>query len=585
MGGLQLQRNFGLRSDLITHALPSASGTALVPSTVDVYVNNMRAYSQDVPSGPFRIANIPVAASNGTARIVVRDVSGRSSETTQNFIVSPNLLGKGVFDFSAQTGYARYDYGLQSHNYSNHLAAMASARYGLSNDFTLEAHTESTARFGLAGLGLVTALDKRHLFTIAGSFSQFEAQKGGQIFASYETNYKGFFLGFSTQRSLGNYMDLAAVTAKPMPLTTVDIANPLNLAGQGNGVISQYSSQNPFALSLLPMKAIDRATLGLPLAGLKASLNFSHVHMLSAENIRAHISSASLNMTLNAETSFFATAFMDRGDKRNYGLFAGLSMQLDKATYANLGLGNDRNGTTLTAELARPQSQELDTWGYRIRDMEGKNSYRTAQASYRSKVGLGEVTLSQQAQGAYGTAYIEGGLATAGGGVFATNRIDDGFAVVKTGVKNAEVFHENRLVGRTNEAGRLILPNLRSNETNRITLNPNSLPITAAIDTTKTVALPKDRGAVVVDFGVTEFPQAALVSFIDSKNAPISAGTVGTREDGTSFIVGHEGKSYLMKLNAQNSVTLKNEKMSCTASFAYTPENDKLVKIPHILCR
>jgi outer membrane usher protein len=40
-GGFQAQRNFGLRSDLITVALASASGSAAVPSTVDVYVNNL----------------------------------------------------------------------------------------------------------------------------------------------------------------------------------------------------------------------------------------------------------------------------------------------------------------------------------------------------------------------------------------------------------------------------------------------------------------------------------------------------------------------------------------------------------------
>ena len=43
LGGLQVQRNFALRPDLVTLPLPSYSGSAAVPSTVDVYVNNIKS--------------------------------------------------------------------------------------------------------------------------------------------------------------------------------------------------------------------------------------------------------------------------------------------------------------------------------------------------------------------------------------------------------------------------------------------------------------------------------------------------------------------------------------------------------------
>src|SRR5262249_17165803 len=48
IGGLQFQSNFGLRPDLVTVPLPSAQGTAAVPSTADVYINNIKAFSQNV---------------------------------------------------------------------------------------------------------------------------------------------------------------------------------------------------------------------------------------------------------------------------------------------------------------------------------------------------------------------------------------------------------------------------------------------------------------------------------------------------------------------------------------------------------
>ncbi|NEV02735.1 fimbrial biogenesis outer membrane usher protein, partial [Bradyrhizobium sp. UFLA 03-164] len=42
IGGLQAQRDFALRPDLITAPLATIGGSAAVPSTVDVYVNNIK---------------------------------------------------------------------------------------------------------------------------------------------------------------------------------------------------------------------------------------------------------------------------------------------------------------------------------------------------------------------------------------------------------------------------------------------------------------------------------------------------------------------------------------------------------------
>ena len=59
-------------------------------------------------------------------------------------------------------------------------------------------------------------------------------------------------------------------------------------------------------------------------------------------------------------------------------------------------------------------------------------------------------------------AQFDGAIAVAGGGVFATNRIDDAFAVVNVGAPNVEVRSRNNVVGHTNGSGRLIVPDLNS---------------------------------------------------------------------------------------------------------------------------
>jgi outer membrane usher protein len=51
LGGMQIQRNFSLRSDLVTLPMPVVSGSAAVPSTLEVYTGNVRTYSARCPLG------------------------------------------------------------------------------------------------------------------------------------------------------------------------------------------------------------------------------------------------------------------------------------------------------------------------------------------------------------------------------------------------------------------------------------------------------------------------------------------------------------------------------------------------------
>jgi len=54
-----VQRNFGLRPDLVTLPLPAARGSAAVPSVADVYIKYVKTSSQDVGAGPYLLSNMP----------------------------------------------------------------------------------------------------------------------------------------------------------------------------------------------------------------------------------------------------------------------------------------------------------------------------------------------------------------------------------------------------------------------------------------------------------------------------------------------------------------------------------------------
>ena len=86
IGGLQAQRNFALRPDLITSPLATLGGSAAVPSTVDVYVNNIKTFSQDVGTGPFSVSNVPLISGAGKAELVIRDSAGHETRSTTPFV-------------------------------------------------------------------------------------------------------------------------------------------------------------------------------------------------------------------------------------------------------------------------------------------------------------------------------------------------------------------------------------------------------------------------------------------------------------------------------------------------------------------
>lgn len=54
LGGVQVQTNFALRPDLVTLPIPALFGSAAVPSTRDVYTQNVKTYTGSVPAGPFK---------------------------------------------------------------------------------------------------------------------------------------------------------------------------------------------------------------------------------------------------------------------------------------------------------------------------------------------------------------------------------------------------------------------------------------------------------------------------------------------------------------------------------------------------
>ncbi|HEY6258130.1 MAG TPA: fimbria/pilus outer membrane usher protein [Xanthobacteraceae bacterium] len=564
-GGLQAQRNFGLRSDLITAPLPSFSGSAAVPSTLDVYLNNSKTYTQEVPPGPFQVNNLPLIA-GGEARLVLRDASGREVETTLPFYTSPQLLRENLTYFSVETGYPRIHYGTESNDYVAKEFASMSVRHGLYDWLTLEGHAEEVAGLYNGGAGALARTGNFGILSAAVAGSWFKGQSGLQSYLSFETKIWGVSLSVSSTRTFMKYNDVASVTAPPVTSSLTDWSIP-NVMAAG-----------------LP-KAIDRITAGFRLPDL-SSLGLSFVHIEPDSGLASNLASVAWSRAGFAQTQIFVTAFADVSNRQNYGAFAGISMPIGESGSISSGATSSKSGTSLTTDASRPLGPQPGSYGWRVRDSEGAVAARSAAASYRSSVATVQAGVEQSHGNVVtGVAQVDGAVTAMGGGFFASNRIDDSFAVVDTGTPGVPVLYENRPIGETNSSGKLLVPNLRAYGSNKVSVDPKGLGVNDEIETTEEVVAPADRSGVLVTFKTKTNMQAAVVVLVGADGKPLPVGSKG-KLDGTDadFVVGYDGRAFVKELKDANAVTVSLEKGECHASFDYAAVADRQVVIGPLSC-
>jgi outer membrane usher protein len=580
IGGLQAQRNFGLRPDLVTLPLPSLSGSAAVPSTVDVFVNNVRTSSQDIESGPYRVSNVPAVTGAGTARVVLRDASGRETITNLPFYVSSKLLAEGLYDFSVEAGAPRLFYATAADAYAKQFVASASGRRGVLDWLTLEGHAEAGAGLWNAGAGAAVRTGSFGVASAALSASRLTGRSGFQSYLAYETALLGMTVQLSSQRTFGSYDDLASATARLQAGVFADTQAVLGGLAFISPTVTVGAPPGSLWLNARPPKALDRISIGLPLPFDVSTLSASFIHLHDASDRVSNILSASWSRSLPYNATAFATAFTDIGDRKNCGFLVGLSIPLGDAALASSGVSRDRNGTNVTVDAVKPLGQKPGSVGWRVHDSEGALVDRSAAVAYRSDYARIEVGMGQRGKGGGATAEVEGAVATMGNGVFFANRIDDAFAVIDTGVPGVEVFHENRSVGFTDSAGRALIPSLRSYQKNKIAIDTRNLPVDADISASQDVVAPADRSGVRVDFRVHTNTSSAVLVLTARDGQPLPAGSQGQVEGGEAFVVGYDGRAWVKGLAQRNTLSVGLEGGECRAAFDYVAHPNEQVVIP-----
>ena len=579
MGGGQVARDFTLRSDIVTRPMPMISGTAAAPSTVDVLVNGVKSFSQDVGVGPYSITNLPIVAAGGNARVVIRDATGRVIEQNLSLFNPARMLATDLSDFSVEGGLARRSYGALSADYDRRPVFSGTYRYGLNGWLTLESHAEGGAGLINAGAGFIAGFGVFGTLNLAGAGSKSPFGTGGQAYADWQTNLGRVSFSLGSQRSLRNYDDLASVTARlwqpPSPQT--DPGDP-----------GSFFVFKPVAANFRAPRAIDRASVGFPLFDDFTSMSLGLVRLVQQDGTTSKLMTASVSRSaLWAGASVYASAYVDRGANKSLGISLGLSFPITDGISGSLGGSSARNAPgALTADINKSQSQVDGSWGAHLRAGMGQSTYGQADASYRSSYGQVSGSVNQDRARTLATAQFDGSVAVMGGGVFVGNKVDSAFAVVDAGAPEVVVTLDNRPIGKTNFMGKFLVPNLRAWERNTLGIDPEGQSVSFDAAKVAEVSTPRSKSGVYVNFGGRANVVSGIVVFVGPDGKPLQAGFKGHLEGQSDiFLVGHDGRAYVRDLAEKNVAIIDLLDRECRASFDFTPEPGQQGIVRGVLCQ
>ena len=512
LGGIQLASNFELRPDLLTTPLPSFSGKVAVPTSIDILTADQRYRVGDIEPGSFTLQNVPLGSGRGEFSVVTRDALGREVIQSMRFYTSRNLLAPGVTGYAVNAGFVRRRYGEISNDYGA-LVGSAFLRRGLSPFLTLEASAESTPGLSNFGARADFTIGNVMLASVEGRVSDDkQAGRGHLTRFSLESISQQFGVRAGVMLPNDSYRDVASRLGDAAPSRQLFADMSYTLAPNSQVQLSYIRQDNP--------------------ADTRFNLPARRLETISG-NFRAPLSS---------RIDLFAAGGLRNADRQT--LFASIGIAVNLGAPKHLGAFANIEGNRPTAGISYAKSdQQPGDIGYRLAANVAPNYQRVSgSALWRGNA----VAIEGQGEEVNGKFAFRGNargtLLVAGGTVYARSQTGGSYALVRSGtVANVAVKLENRVVGKTNHRGRLLVENLAPLVPMHVDVDTEQLPADAMVRQAKHVVAVPRRAVALVDMDVVAF-RPVLRRIVDTAGAPLEAGlTVTAAPSGETSLVGFDG--------------------------------------------
>jgi outer membrane usher protein len=549
MGGISWGKDFSLRPDLITTPLLTATGTATVPSTVDVFVNNQKVTSQSLPPGPFIIDRLPAITGSGQVSMVIRDALGREQVLTQSFYSSLSLLAPQLSQYQVDLGLIRDGYAIESNDYG-HMVASATYRRGINSMLTIEGHAESLQDFGNAlGLNIAVGVGSYGVINVIGASSAGDGKSGTLLGAGIESHISRLNFLLSSKAASNGYRQVSSAGSNYLQFKQRDLAQVGFSMDRAGSLAMAYARDDYYDL---PAQRNISASYNV-MVGYRANLSLI----------------ASRSMSDHNTDSYFLTLTVPMGQRRAASLSAN----------GGNGVGAPPNEVYVSVMQNPPVGSGF---GYRL-------SASTA-GNYNADGHLQTTANDLDAQvaslnGIDGQSIFLSGAATLlGGDLRATRTVYDSFAMIDVdGIADVPVYVDHQLVTHTDKNGHALLHYMLPYQQNRINIEPTELPLDTQIDTRTLVVVPGYRNGVIARFPLSRI-RSATFRLITSDNEAVPVGAQ-VQFNGKIFPVVYDGVTYVTGYDHGMAGHVTWHGGSCEFRVEPPDEHDPMPDLGDIKCR
>ncbi len=517
-GGVSVSKNFSLNPFYVKSPDIVVRDLLPVPSTVQMYLNDMRSGSEmELSPGVLELAHLPLLPGANTIALVVTDANGKVTRVEIPSYRSTQLLAPGVDEYSYNAGFTRVDLGAESFSYGQP-ALLGFHRAGITGWLTGGLRAEFSGSLVNGGPTAAFALGPLGEISSAFAVSCRSGTLGYAGEADYSYLSKWFGTSISVKYLTSGYSTLSFGSETPVWEANVSLGVYGALTGSLSAGASYARMQD----------GSDKGTL---------TLSYSR-SLGDSLQLAAILSGIMQEGTLQYEASVGIRILIDdalgglsyRADNAS----SGASVDIQKNVPRGPGLG-------YSGSIREAQDGEGHTLfdGSASLSYSGHHGIYSASAGYRH--GQNQVDAELDARGSL--LLIDNSLQLA-------QPITDSFAVVKVdGVPGVRVKYSNQYVGVTDPAGRAVVPGLSSYNENEVSIEPADIPMSFTSDVTRVYVSPPYKGGGVIRFKVTRFQAVTGKLYVvkDGARTPAAFGgldvTVGPEIN--SSVVGTDGSFYL----------------------------------------
>jgi outer membrane usher protein len=558
-GGLQFGTNYGIRPDLVTTPLLAATGTAVVPSTVDVFVNGRSVGSSEVPAGPFVVNQVPALNGSGDVTIVVRNALGQQQVVSVPFYSAAVMLQPGLSLYDVDLGAVRENYGLESDDYGP-LIGSATWRHGFNSLLTAEVHAEGMhGGPWAAGLDIAQGIDHWAVVTL-------DFAAGG------EGATPGLLGGGPQPASSGTYeaLGIQRVNNQLSLILEAQHASPgFREVGNVNGL------PTPLDRTL--------AQVGWSM-GRPGNLQLAFVAQRNADDTRQQAVGVTYQVNV-WRGSFSANATRTTGNTHDTNVSLFYVLPLDARRNTSTQFRYDDQLPSPNAALVQTLQKNLPPGvgdGYML--SAGTDASYNLEYERQTNVLLVDAAAARFLDASAQHLTVSGGMTWMDGELRLARTVNDSFAMVDVaGIPGVTVYYDNQPVARSDDNGLALVRELRSYDVNRLSIDPLQLPLDAQLGNPQVQIVPPYRSGTEVQFPIRRI-RAGIFRLQLADGRAVPAGAV-VNFQGEEFPVGLDGFAYVTNYDHGTRGEAHWKDGKCTFRLPPPPAGEMQPDVGVIACR